>query len=89
MMTKVAITRSEPHRLADRPGTHTTAGASATPHRRTRSLPDSSGMSQSSYPTARSVMSALSSALCSSEDSPAMSAERRADAVGPDRWLAI
>ena len=54
--------RSKPHRFADRPGTHTTAGASAAPHRRTRSLPDWSGMSESSYPAVCCVMSALSSA---------------------------
>ena len=69
--------RSKPDRFADRPGTHTTAGASAAPHRRTRSRPDSSGTSESSYPTACCVISALSPARWSSEDSPAMSAERR------------
>jgi hypothetical protein len=49
-------------RLDQAPGQAHTAGASAAPHRRTRSLPASSAMSKSSYPTACCAMPALSSA---------------------------
>ena len=69
--------RSKLHRFADRPGTHTTAGASVAPHRRTRCFRTQARCRRPRTPWRAASFRHSPPRGGPSEDSPAMSAEHQ------------